>query len=143
MNPDGSIYHFDPSNPPEDYTSQLPPSPIKKAPSQRKSPMKDSSTSPKRSLRSRMSLAKPRSLISSSTSPNPAPIENTSNMPIQSYTSADYAGGFITPGVGTHNGTEVMYQSQVGVVYQPYVPPPTQHYDNRPVSIYITVFRCF
>lgn len=142
MNQDGSIYHFDPSNPPPGFPQKPPPSPVKLI-SPRKSPVKEVMHSPKKTKTK--SPAKNKGLTNSATSPiqpctPPTPqsthvpyvqtshIENASNMPVQPYPV--YPNGYV-PSMPTTDGNIPVYQQPVGMMFAPYGVPP--QYENRPV----------
>lgn len=154
-NQDGSIYHYDPSNPPPGFNQHTkpPPSPVKLI-SPRKSPVKEFTHSPKK-FKSKTSPTKSKGLINSATSPilpgtPPTPqnqavhnvpyvqsthIENATNMPIQPYPM--YPNGYIS-GIANADGNIPVYQPPVGMMYAQYVP---QQYENRPVNIKFRSWR--
>lgn len=140
-NQDGSIYHFDPSNPPPGFTPPTPKSPQSpvKLISPRKSPIKE--YSPKKS-KSKTTISRNKGLINSSTSPSlpltptiqnqPIPnmyvpnLENATNMPLQPYPV--YPNGYT--GIPPNPESNIpVYQPPVGMMYAPYGVP---QYESRP-----------
>lgn len=135
-NQDGSIYHFDPSNPPPGFSppsaAKPPPSPVKSvATSPRKSPLKEHSSPARSKPRGRASPAKTNK-INSATSPS-LPAQVTSP-PVQPYLqpSLEPCQGGMQP-VQPYPAS-AMYTGQPEPFPPVMYPPAYQQYDSRPDS---------
>lgn len=142
-NDDGSLYHYDPTNPPPGYllSSKPPPSPKKKSPQR-----KERSESPKK----RSSKYSPqKSHVNTATSPSmpySPPLQNRGfqfisgmgeNIPPQQQFPGMYGGaGFVPPHQDGGISTVPMYQQPCIVYSTPYGVPVSPQFDGRMVIKY-------